>query len=122
MLTGTANNLVHSVGFFQVPYISTTENFRAVVSAFLSLSVRSTQFCFLLFLLYCICVDKINIHSFNFVAPLQQLAIWPMTLLQMPFIALIVVSVNAPASTFFSATAVYPINCFTTILMCETMS
>ena len=28
-----------------------------------SLSVQLTQFCFLLFLLYCICVDKINIHS-----------------------------------------------------------
>ena len=39
-------------------------SFRAVVSAFLSLSVRSTQFCFLLFLLYCICVEKLNIHSF----------------------------------------------------------
>jgi len=37
--------------------------FRAVVSAFLGLSVQSTQFCFLLYLLYCICVDEINIHS-----------------------------------------------------------
>jgi len=30
-----------------------------------SLSVQSTQFCFLPFLLCCICVDKINIHSFS---------------------------------------------------------
>ena len=38
-------------------------SFRAAVSAFLSLSVQSTQFCFFTVLLYCICVDKVNIQK-----------------------------------------------------------
>jgi len=39
-------------------------NYRGSCKCFLGLSVQSTQLCSLLLLLYCICVDKKNIHSF----------------------------------------------------------
>ena len=54
-----------------VVYFFIYVSFRAVVSSFSSLSVQLTQFCFLLFLLYRICVDKINIHSFIVMLMLQ---------------------------------------------------
>ena len=46
--------------------------FQGSSKSFLSLTVQSTQFCSFLFLLYCICVDEFNIHSFIYSKPWRE--------------------------------------------------
>ena len=58
---------------FSVAYFSIYVSFRAVVSAFWAFLSSRHSSVFLLFLLYSICADKINIHSFIHLWPDRSL-------------------------------------------------